>query len=390
MKSPMSAAALCLLLAGGASAATSPADAKRETIRFPFNMPKGQKPTGGFNFMAQCYNFIDAVATTKANANAVKCHAEDKLCGAWADALPDVISAKKTGRDKNDAALTYSHWCLAVRNSETPDELPVFKAHREATRAAASFKAQNHGHAEQATHSAQHVQRMAKEQHQEQHQAHHEAHHEAQHKVVYNKQERKETLGQKLKGVFAKADKKIQQEENAHHERLASHAQKLREEAQAAKDRAAKAKKEAAEKASVADMMKELSAKAQREVAERQAHAEAKRAEARSLHKDSLLSNAAEVDNSDARYQELMKATDVAPKPVEAKVHHINDHHGWANVLATEAKIDDAAPQAAVHKGVRSGDFVQESATPVAAESRPVQLMEELYEDVASLVHRVL
>jgi chemotaxis protein histidine kinase CheA len=370
------AATLCLLLAGAASA--GPADVRRETIRFPFNMPKGHMPTGGFNFMAQCYNFIDAVAREKADANALKCHAEGKLCGAWANALPDVIAAKRNGRARSDEGLTYSHWCQAVRNSETPDELPVFKAHRAAT----NFKAQHHADHHVEYQHSQRAQHATKAQHQ------------AQHKVVYNRKQ-EQTLGQKLKAVFHKADKKIEEEENAHHLKLKAQAEKLREEAAAAKEKAAKAKKDAEEKASVAAMMKELSAKAAREVAQMQKAAEAAKAQAQPHHKDSLLSHTAEVDTSEAEYERLVNSLEKkpadAPKADEAsKLHHINNHHGWANVLATEEKIDASAPAAAVHKGVRGGDFVQESAVQKAPESRVGHLMEELYEDVSSLIHRVV
>jgi hypothetical protein len=331
-------AALALSFIGAATAASDP---RREVIRFPFNMPKGQKPVGSFNFMANCYNFINAMSSADSNAHTLKCHADGKLCNVWANTLPEVIKAKHSGEALHNKALSFSHWCDAVRTAQDPKTMPV-----------ANFKAEKHAVA------------------QKQHKAQHDEH----------KVETKVEVQQKAK-VMLKA--KVQQQEEAEHVKLANKAQKLREQAEEAKAKAAKAAQEAEDKKSVAEMMKELSEKAKKEVAER-----AKKSEAHG-HKEALMAKSV-TDSSDAKYQELVnklehKATVEAPKAAAApKAEKTIQHHGWEGVLATEDKME------AEHRGVRGGDFVQKASSPTHSESRIGHFVEEIYDDVASLVHRVV
>ena len=318
-------AVLCL---GFAGAATAAADPRRETIRFPFNMPKGQKPTGGVNFMANCMNFVSAMSSTGSNAHTLKCHADGKLCDAWANALPDVIKAKHSGEASHNKALSTNHWCDAVRLAQDPQTMPV-----------TNFKADSRA---------------------------------KQHKVEQKVEQKVQQKGK----VTLKA--KVQHKETEH-EKLMKQAQKLREQAEEAKAKAAKAKEEAEDKKSVAEMMKELSTKAKRELEERN----------KKGHKESLVAKAV-TDTSDSKYQELVnkiehKATVEAPKAAAApKAEKTIQHHGWEGVLATEDKME------AEHRGVRGGDFVQKASSPTHSESRIGHFVEEIYDDVASLVHRVV
>lgn len=320
-------AALALSFIGAATAASDP---RREVIRFPFNMPKGQKPVGSFNFMANCYNFINAMSSADSNAHTLKCHADGKLCNVWANTLPEVIKAKHSGEALHNKALSFSHWCDAVRTAQDPKTMPV-----------ANFKAEKHA--------------VAQKQHKVQHDEH--------------KVETKVEVQQKAK-VMLKA--KVQQQEEAEHVKLANKAQKLREQAEEAKAKAAEAAQEAEDKKSVAEMMKELSTKAKRELEERN----------KKGHKESLVAKAV-TDTSDSKYQELVnkiehKATVEAPKATEApKAEKTVKHHGWEGVMATEDRM-------------RAGDFVQKASSPTHSESRIGHFVEEIYDDVASLVHRVV
>jgi len=214
-------AALCLSLSGAALAAPANNPRSVAPAAFPFAMPAGSRRTS-WNFMANCHNFINAVAKgSDAGAARGLCEAKDgALCDAWSVDLPQLIEAKKTGKEGHQ---TYNHWCEAVRAGRDP----------QAVVAAAQL-------------TKEEVEHMLE--------------HESEAKAGRAGERQQVTLGRVVESAAAK------------HQMVkaaATQAKDLRSKAEAARARAAAAAAEAEDKMSVADMLKQLSEKAKREVAER-------------------------------------------------------------------------------------------------------------------------
>lgn len=327
------------------TAALGKPDSWRENARFPFKMPKGHKPMGGNNFVATCYNFINAVSKeTVYTHDAQKlCQADSSLCQKWSDALPEVIKAKKTGEAKHNQKKSYKAWCHAVREEKDPQDIVVTMTH----------------------------------------------HNKHAHHTVDN--------------TAAHLAEQSDDAQDALHVRLAKQAERLREAAAAAKAKAAQAAQEAEDKKAVANMMKELSAKAAKEIAEKESNVHSTKAKTNGGHKKSLISSqpttAAKAEDKDPKYEELVKmmehkmeekhveAAPTTPKP-QAKV----THHGWDDIIATESKMDgELKSEAPHHRRARGAEYVQESATSKVSERTGiVGEVEELYDEAASFIHRHL